>query len=108
MFLCGVVTLKTDGLPWLQERLDGPYRAHEHLQAPTYSVRLRYMLNYYLLWAEHQYGTSIEDKASASLGSRWMERDKWSSGSPPVNKACGGANVPGVCRILSHVQVKYA
>lgn len=49
-FYVELVTLRTDGLPWLQERLDGPYRAQEHLQAPTYSVRLRYMLNYYLLW----------------------------------------------------------
>lgn len=100
--------MRTDGLSWLQERLDGPNRAQEHLQVPTYSVRLGYRLNHYLLWAGHQCGTSIEDKASASLGSRWMERDKWSSASPPVNKAHGGANVPGVCRILSHVQVKYA
>lgn len=45
----------------------------------------------------------------------WLHRiknhggeDKWSSGFLSANRVHGGVNMPRICRILSHVQVKYA
>lgn len=49
--------------------------AQEHLQVPTYSVRLIYMLTHYLLCGAFTWGQQVEDKASGCIGSRSMGRD---------------------------------
>lgn len=77
-----------------------------NLQAPTHSIRLRSMLNSYLLWAGHLCWTSRLGTTSASTGSKSMRKCKSSSGFPSANRVHGSANMPPACRILSHVQVK--